>query len=278
MAAYIPIGKAPWGHLGGRSPLWLLVHRPVLRGLQQCLCRRDGPCSSCVNNLWRAGRQRGLGVGCGDIVGCGLCPSLGSQGQAVQRVGGRQVGTGAAHPKILLWLRLAASFTPRRVCSCFLLLDFAPVSAMRGKFPGQLVGNGKMEEKEEEPSFVYSLSTCLVATPEVFITPFRMQLLLLCVSTHELYSFFWDALISFSLLSGLEGAGWIMEDLPVVAAVGVSGSSQSLHRTPSPCSPLVSLLLLPNFCCNPLKDPWAAAPASPVCSLPSTEEINFAWI
>lgn len=29
----------------------------------------------------------------------------------------------------------------------FLLLDFAPVSASRGKFPGQLVGNGKMEEK-----------------------------------------------------------------------------------------------------------------------------------
>lgn len=34
-----------------------------------------------------------------------------------------------------------------------------------------------------------------MATPEVFITPRRTQLLLLCVSIHELYSFFWDTLI-----------------------------------------------------------------------------------
>lgn len=29
----------------------------------------------------------------------------------------------------------------------FLLLDFAPMSTATGKFPGQLVGDGKMEEK-----------------------------------------------------------------------------------------------------------------------------------
>lgn len=63
------------------------------------------------------------------IVGFGgLCPSLGPQGRAVQCVGGRQVGTGTAHPKILPWHPLATSFTPQRVCSCiFLLLD------LRGK-------------------------------------------------------------------------------------------------------------------------------------------------
>lgn len=86
------------------------------------------------------------GVGCGDFWG--LCPSLGPQGRAVQCVGGRQVGTGTAHPKVLPWHGLATSFTPQRVCSWFsLLLDFAPVNASRGKFPGQLLGNGKMEEK-----------------------------------------------------------------------------------------------------------------------------------
>lgn len=50
-----------------------------------------------------------------------------------------------------------------------------------------------------------------------------------------------------------------MEDLPVVEAVGVSGSSQLLHRAPSPCIQCTfeSLLPLPNFCSNPLRGtPW----------------------
>lgn len=50
-----------------------------------------------------------------------------------------------------------------------------------------------------------------------------------------------------------------MEDLPLVEAVDVSGSSQLLHRAPSPWSQCTfeSLLLLLIFCSNPLRGtPW----------------------
>lgn len=46
-----------------------------------------------------------------------------------------------------------------------------------------------------------------MAPPEVFITPFRMQLLLLCVSIQELYSFFGILSLNFSYFLGWRELG-----------------------------------------------------------------------
>lgn len=106
----------------------------------QPLCEQRGGTSRDAEGALRAR------CGMWGIFG-GLCPSLGPQGRAVQCVGGRH-SSPQNPPLALLGLKIYNTKGLQLVCFFFfLLLDFAPVSASRGKFPGQLVGNGKMEEK-----------------------------------------------------------------------------------------------------------------------------------